>query len=56
MEEVFAGDGVEAGAGFIEDEELGFGHQCAADEDALAFALGEEKPWSVGEVGAPDAL
>ena len=53
---MLAGDGVEASTGFVEDEEFRFGHQCAADEDALAFALGEEKPWSVGEVGAPDAL
>ena len=40
LEEMFAGDGVESGAGFIEDQESGIGHQGAADEDALAFALG----------------
>ena len=56
MEEMLAGDGVEPGAGFVEDEELGLGHQCAADEYSLAFALGEEKPWAVGEGGALNAL
>ncbi len=53
---MFAGDGVEAGAGFIEDEELGFGHEGAADEDALSFALGEVLPRAVGEGEALDAF
>ena len=49
-EEVFAGEGIEAGAGFVEDEEGRARHECAGDEDALAFALGEDAPGSVGEV------
>ena len=56
MEEVFAGNGVESGAGFIEDEEFGFGHERATDENALAFALGEVLPRAVGEGEAFDAF
>ena len=40
-EEVFAGEGIEAGAGFVEDEEGRAGHEGAGDEDALALALGD---------------
>ena len=53
---MFAGDGVEAGAGFVEDKEFGAGHQRAANEDALAFALGEVLPGAIGEREAFDAL
>ena len=49
LEEVFAGNGIEAGAGFVEDEQLGFCHQGAADENALAFALGKVMPGAVGK-------
>ena len=43
-EEVFARDGIEAGAGFVEDEQPRPRHERAGDEDALAFALGEDAP------------
>ena len=58
-EEMFARDGVEAGAGFVEDEHGGLRHERAGDEDALAFALREDAPVARGEVvafgGAHDA-
>jgi len=53
---VFAGNGIEAGAGFVEDEQLGFCHQGAADENALAFALGKVMPGAVGKGEAFDAF
>ena len=46
---------VEARAGFVQDEERGSGHQRATDEDALAFALREDGPGAVGELGGFDA-
>ena len=49
-EEFFAGHRIESCAGFVEDEELGFGHERASDEDALAFALAKDGPFAVGEV------
>lgn len=49
IEKAFARHGVETGAGFIEDEEIGLGHETAGDQDTLAFALGEEGPRAVGE-------
>ena len=54
VEKVFAGDGVESGARFIEEEEAQTGHEGTADEDALAFALGEATPFTRGEVGGAD--
>ena len=54
LEEMFAGDGIESGAGFVEDQESGIGHQGAADEDPLAFALGEDGPGAFLHVGALD--
>ena len=39
LKEAFASNGVESGAGFVEDEYLGFYHQCSANKDTLAFAL-----------------
>ena len=56
LEKLFAGNGVEAGAGFVEDEEFRFGHQGAADENALAFALGEVLPRAVSERKAFNAF
>ena len=53
---MLAGDGIEAGAGFVENEELGTGHEGASDEGALAFALGEVLPRAVGEREALDAF
>jgi hypothetical protein len=49
LQELFAGHRIEPGAGFVEDEEIGLGHEGAGDEDALAFALGEDGPGAVGE-------
>ena len=46
-EETFAGHRVETGAGFVQDEQVGSGHEGAGDEDALAFALGEHGPGAV---------
>ena len=43
-EEVLAGDGVEAGARLVEDEQARPGHERAADEHALALALREDTP------------
>jgi hypothetical protein len=53
---MLAGDGIEAGAGFVEDEDGEFGHQGAADEHFLFLALGERPPEGVAEVGAADLL
>jgi len=54
LEEMFAGGGVEAGAGFVENQQAGPGHERASNEDALAFALGKKKPGAFGEVFAFD--
>ncbi len=54
LEEMFAGGGVEAGAGFIENQQSWPGHERAANEHALAFALGKKKPGAFGEVRAFD--
>ena len=48
-EKILAGDRIEAGAGFVEDEQARTGHQGAGDENALAFALGEKLPLAVEE-------
>ena len=50
-EEMFARHGIESGAGFVENEQAGFGHERAADQDALAFPLAEHLPATVREVG-----
>ena len=55
LKEFFAGNGIETGARFVEDEQLRFCHQCAADEDTLAFALGEVVPGPVGKREALDS-
>lgn len=49
-EESFAGDGIQSGAGFVEDQNVWPGHERAGDEDALSFALGEHAPDAVCEV------
>ena len=43
-EEFGARDGVETGAGFVEDQQRGVGSQSTRDEHALAFALREMTP------------
>lgn len=55
LKKVFAGDRVKSGAGFVEDEELGAGHEGAGDEDPLPFALGEHGPGASGKVKTTDA-
>lgn len=56
LQKLFAGDGVEAGARLVEDEQLRFRHEGAGDEDALAFALRELAPETFGEFsGAGEA-
>ena len=54
LEEVFAGNAIEAGAGLVEDEEARTSHEGATNEDALALTLGEDAPWAGGEVDALD--
>ena len=51
---MFAGNGIQTGTGLIENQEFGPSHECAADEDALPFALGKEQPWLVREGRAFD--
>ena len=38
--EVFDGDGVDAGEGFVEEDESGVGDECAGDLEFAAFAAG----------------
>ena len=52
LEKMFARGGVEARAGFVENQEARAGHEGAADEDALAFALRKIEPGAFGEMGA----
>ena len=54
FEEAESGDGIESRAGFIEDEQGWLGDESSGDEDALAFALGEDVPGAIGEVGGFD--
>ena len=54
FEEAESGDGIESRAGFIEDEQGWLGDERSGDEDALAFALGEDVPGAIGEVGGFD--
>ncbi len=49
LEKLFAGNGVEAGARFVEDEEFRIGHQGAANENALSFTLREMLPRAIDE-------
>ena len=49
MKKLFARDRIEAGARFVQDEQLRFRHERARDEDALAFALREMTPQALGE-------
>src|SRR5258708_1421734 len=52
LEEMFARGGIESGAGFVENEQAGAGHERAANKHALAFALREKKPGAVREMAA----
>ena len=55
MEKVLASDGVEARAGFVEEENAQAGHERTSDQNALAFSLGKKTPGPVGEVTGPEA-
>ena len=44
VEKLLPRDGVEPGAGFVEDEDLEPGHEGAADKDLLFFPLRERTP------------
>ena len=54
LQKVFASHRVQASAGFIEDQQLGLGHESAANKDALAFALRQVAPRAIGDGGAFD--
>ena len=47
---------VEAGAGLVEQEELGVGHEEPGDEHPLALALGEGGQLLTDVAGAPDRM
>src|ERR1051326_8267212 len=47
LKKMFTGGWVEAGTGFVEDQQAWIGHQGAGNEDALAFPLGEALPSAV---------
>ena len=51
---LLAGDGIEAGAGFVEDEHFEFGHQGAADEHFLLLSLRKRPPQGLAQVIAAD--
>lgn len=50
----FAATEVEAGAGLVEQEEVGIGHQETGDEQSLALPLGERADGLVDVLGAAD--
>ena len=54
FEESESGDGIESRAGFIEDHQGWLGDESSGNEDALAFALGEDAPRAIGEMGGFD--
>ncbi len=54
VEELFASHWVEAGAGFIQYEQLRLGHECSGNQDTLALALGEDGPWALLQMAAMD--
>lgn len=53
-EKMFARGRIQTRARFIEDEKAWARHQCATDEDALAFALAEDAPGAFGEMPSLD--
>ena len=56
VEEQFTRDGIQPGAGLVEDEQARAGHEGPGDEDALPFALGENGPWTGLKVKALDLV
>lgn len=55
-EEGFAGEEVEAGGGFVEEQEGGIGHEGAGNADALTFALRAGGDFAAFEVGAAEEV
>lgn len=55
-EKITTRDRIEAGAGFIEDQQFGSRHQGSGDQDTLPFALGEILPFALGEMSGVDLL
>jgi len=53
--EVEAGDGVERGEGFVEEEQRWVGGECAGDADALALSPGEGAGEAIAEFGGVQA-
>src|SRR5271156_3807572 len=55
LQEVLARDGVESGAGLVEDHEARRRHQRASDQHALALALREKSPRTIAEIARLDS-
>ena len=53
-EKLFTGDGIQAGARLVENEQPRASHESAGDEDTLALALGEKLPLAIDETGGPE--
>lgn len=56
LEVMLTGDGIETGAGFVEDEHFKFCHESTADEHFLLLTLGERSPEGFAKVVAADLL
>src|ERR1700679_2871735 len=56
LQEVFAGDGIEPGARFVEYQQRRSCHQGASDEHALALSLRQNTPRSRREMRTVNAL
>lgn len=52
-EKSLAGDGIEASARFVENQDDRIGHQCACNQNTLAFALGKHFPSAFGSLRDP---
>lgn len=55
-EESLAGYGIQSGARFVQNQDIGLSHQRSRDQHALAFALGEDGPGTMGEVQTSHAV
>src|SRR5208282_4312378 len=55
LQEMLARDGVESGAGLVEDHEARRRHQRASDQHALALPLREKSPRTIAEISCLDA-
>jgi hypothetical protein len=56
FEQTLAGDGIEPGAGLVEQEQVGVGHQRACDEHPLALALRKHAPRPLLHVCGADRI